>query len=208
MILKSPISVPPNPLAGPRTIGDMTNHIKIDPDNARIEYAGTARPVCKEQMAVPFYTQGGLAALPGLHNSTTIQYGFIDGGTRHLHAHILVGDYVDVDEDIVFRAVTYGNADISNLVVRNATLIESIRDGSTYSTLQSLTAYDYVHSSSTTARKAIVRELTTLSGGSGLMVGDMLQIDIMREGGHANDTLGTIWSIVGTPWIEFTRKTA
>ncbi|MCG8405127.1 MAG: hypothetical protein MI923_08030 [Phycisphaerales bacterium] len=205
MILKSPISIPPDPLPGPRTVGDATNHIKINPDSSRIEYVGSARPIHKQILTVPHYTQGGLAALVGLHANTTLQYGFNDGVTRHLHAFVPIRDDVDVGEDIEFKAVTYGNADISGLTVRNDIIVEKIGSGETTVSLQGTAPFDFTHPAGTTSRKSIVRTLYTLSGSS-VQSGDMLQIDFIREGGHANDTLGTSWHIVGLPWIEFTRK--
>ncbi len=45
MILRSPLSLPPDPLAGPRRIGDQTDYIQIDPDNKRITPAGSAGPL-------------------------------------------------------------------------------------------------------------------------------------------------------------------
>jgi hypothetical protein len=45
MILRSPLSLPPDLLAGPRTIGDGTDYIKLDPANGKIDTAGTASPL-------------------------------------------------------------------------------------------------------------------------------------------------------------------
>ena len=45
MILRSPLSIPPNPLAGPRRIGDQTDYIELDPANGQIDTAGAASPL-------------------------------------------------------------------------------------------------------------------------------------------------------------------
>lgn len=45
MILRSPLSIPPNPLAGPRKIGDDTDYIELDPANGQINTAGAAAPL-------------------------------------------------------------------------------------------------------------------------------------------------------------------
>ncbi|MCG8406735.1 MAG: hypothetical protein MI923_16185 [Phycisphaerales bacterium] len=207
MSLRKPRGLSASAARGPFSVDGAASGqlIRVDPDSSRIEYAGPARPIHKEHLIIPFYTQGGLASTATLHNDTTMQYGFIDGATRHLHALLLVREYIDVAEDIEFKALTYGNADISGLTVRNDVVVEKIGDGGSYATLRGPSSFDFAHASATTLRKAVLRTMYTLPGGS-VDVGDMLQIDFIREGGHVNDDLDTTWHIVGIPWIEFRRK--
>ncbi|MBN2560666.1 MAG: polysaccharide deacetylase family protein [Phycisphaerae bacterium] len=53
MILRSPLSIPPNPLAGPRKIGDPTGFIEIDPANRRIHAAGAGYPLRIDALGGP-----------------------------------------------------------------------------------------------------------------------------------------------------------
>lgn len=52
MILRSPLSIPPNPLAGPRKIGDDTDYIEIDPANGQVNTSGMGSPLTIEDLTL------------------------------------------------------------------------------------------------------------------------------------------------------------
>ncbi|MFH1419451.1 MAG: hypothetical protein ABII12_14340 [Planctomycetota bacterium] len=121
MILQSPLSIPPNPLAGPRRVGDDENYIELDPANGRINTAGDAAPLTVNNLLLDIwrppeageYTTGLFNALRGTYFGPTADTLYavpcilprqsaysaigirVDSGTAGKHARL--GIYADDD---------------------------------------------------------------------------------------------------------------
>ncbi len=77
MILSSPLSIPPTPLAGPRKVGDDIDYIELDPAGGQINVAGAASPLTIQDLLLDIWRP------PATGDYTTGMYNTIhtSGGT-------------------------------------------------------------------------------------------------------------------------------
>ncbi len=101
MILRSPLSIPPNPLAGPRKVGDETDYIETDPANGRINAGGTASPLIIGNLSLPVW----IPPQPGQHTTGLMNgatgFGMAFGVANYLYAVPFI-----LPEELTFDALT------------------------------------------------------------------------------------------------------
>lgn len=210
MILHSPIAVPPDPLAGPRTIGTAADYVRFDPAAAAYTLAGAGRPTKRLALsgpAVAAYVIGVATAtrlttnanssadFPALQVTATN-----DGGWRSLMVSIEDGcDVADAASVIVpVQAAAAASGNISLRVdwdrARDGT--NGISEGSATNVLAGPPA----------AGDILYAVAGTIPAGT-FAVGDAVGIAIQRLGASdASDTYTQDLLIARFAWILFKRN--
>lgn len=108
MILRSPLSLPPNPLAGPRRIGkagaENTHYVEFDPANAAYTLAGDARDTVRVSVVGRLFELGGaVEAAIGTNLAASLVDVSEDGG--FMTHGLAVPEHLDVADLIEVRAL-------------------------------------------------------------------------------------------------------
>jgi hypothetical protein len=204
MNLKSPIAVPPDPLAGPRTIGDAADYFKIDPANGRISAAGTAQamrcvPMLGTAMHIPAPPlsefQGGPA------------WQFVDGVTLHLLVAVLLPAWVDTASEMTVVVPYSCTTDYSNTVLRLSHGVSSKADGvvAVPNNVVSDVAANFNTPSSAPASHVTFLDLCTIPADS-VAAGEIVQLDFKRLGDDANDTLEQTFYLITPIFLRVKQK--
>lgn len=204
MNLHSPIAIPPDPIRGPRSIGTSTDHVKVDPDNARIQYAGLARPT-RRLFGTAFTNNASKSvSANGAH-----EWGFRDDSISSVWWSFgPLPDWVDVSADITLRAAVYVGAALSapNDVVRLVGKLQFQRVGAVPSADSGTTVdYGFDGGSGYTASTVEVLTLRTVGGGT-FQPGDLITVQIQRNGAATEDTVTPDLIVCDSPWIEVKQK--
>jgi len=204
MQLNSPIAVPPDPLAGPRTIGTASDHVRIDPDNARIQYAGAARPTRRLHGIAFADTASHFVAANGAH-----QWVCKSGGITDIWWSFgPLPDWVDVTADLILRAAMYVGAALTspNDVVRLVSHIHLQRGGAV-PVADTGAAVDHGFDGGGGYVASTVAIVTLRTRGSGTFLpGDLITAGIQRNAAATEDTVSQDLVFCDTPWIEVTQK--
>ena len=204
MNLESPICVPPDPLAGPRSIGDSTDFIKLDPANGKVEFAGAARPT----VDVSFHRYSSAGAPAGTSFADSEADNFLaarklvagsDQGVILLPARISEMVDVSADADIIVcwqqdgsgsgNVALQANWDVAR--PGNSTVIEGNTGVATFAV-----------GSNNELFEAIVGVLV----GGTAAVGDWMNLMIRRMGTDAGDTFAGNIRLMDAAVIRFKRK--
>lgn len=209
MILHSPLGVPPNPLSGPRSIGDATDYVRFDPAAAAYTFAGAGRPnkrLAVSGPAVAAYVVG-IATATRLATNANSNADFPavqvtasnDGGWRSLMA--VVDEACDVADSasviVPVQAVAAASGNVSLRVdwdrTRDAT--NGIAEGSASNVVAGPTSTGDI-------RFALAG---TIPAGT-FAVGDVIGVSIQRLGSSdAGDTYTQDLLIARFAWILFKR---
>jgi len=203
MNLKSPIAVPPDPLVGPRTIGDATDYIKIDPANAAVEFVGSARPHMDAWLSMT-------AGSAPVYGSTGQHYMlFLDGSVKYGRFHGLAPAALDWSSDVELHLVCSPFSDPSTTGMF-AYGFTTHTPEKTWVFNQSVTAVSLGPTDSVEGGTGILTlPLATIPGGTvtehinGLPT--MLAFWLQRQGGHGSDTLNGSFYVWGV-YLHGLRK--
>lgn len=204
MNMKSPIAVPPDPLAGPRRIGDATDHFEIDPANARIQAMG------KAQATRYLYTS--LVGYEDFVHVTAANIGrvrFNDGAEYTADWVTYVPPWVDTSAN--FTLYVPAQPCLEDTVLDYRLYVELVRDGESLSSVvHDSTQTTFVFENDTFGASSTevvhVPFVTFNAGTAQLQANDALHVNLTRYGGDALDTINAAWWVVASPFFKVTQK--
>jgi len=208
MILRSPSSVPPNPLTGPRRIGqagaENTHYVEFDPANATYPLAGDARD--RAHVLIPASAQLGLTGRAeicaiGTWSEALLCRSGDDAGVYSFA--IVIPHWLDVSEPIDIKTIVQNRAGqpaSGNLVLSAGWSI--LRSGTT--------AVDESSAVNIVAGPAAADGMSLLTLGEvpadTLAAGDLVSFWNQRLGSDARDTYGEDAAILAASFLYGLRK--
>jgi hypothetical protein len=211
MILRSPLSILPNPLAGPRKIGkagsEGSDYVEFDPANAAYSLAGCARDTTCVNLVygVSFGTVTGDRTLNPCGQDVWIDAISVDTGDDGglLTRPLVLPPFVDLATDISIKGIIQNMLDgaaSGNLVLRGGWMVA--RGG--------MTAVSYgtdlrIIGGPTAAHGLAFVTFGVVPGGT-FQAGDGVAFSVGRLGGNSSDTYDAPILLGLCAWLECRRK--
>ncbi len=204
MKLRSEIAVPPDPLDGPRTFGDATDHFKIDPAQARIQAAGVARAT--RYLHTSFIGTDDFVSVTG-GNLARVRY--LDGAIFAADWVTDVPPWVDLADD--FTLYVPAHPCLEDTVLDYRLYVTLVRDGVSLGTIvhdstQTTFIFEGNNFGATAGEIVFLPFVTFNASTVQLQANDVLHVNLTRYGGDALDTINAAWYVAASPFFTVKQK--